>query len=380
MRSAPEESAEPVSDGHDKRRYLGHHLWEYAVVQDLFWIGALIGVAAAGYLLRSVLTPILVAFGLAYVLNPVVRWGEEQARIPRVGSVLAVILLAAAAVVLFAVMLVPPLVSETVELANHVPTYIDGLAEALEFDRLGWGNAMEEVDLSAVEAIPAMTGGAEVGAKVFGLIVSRLVYVAACLILIPVFYFFFAWRFDDSLKQALNLVPRKHRDRVCELAGRMDNAVGNYLRGRIVAMLFLCVGFSLGWWWTGVPYWLALGIGTGLLGIAPWASVIGWPIAILVKYSEAATSAGSTIDWVDVAVWPSIVFHGVQAVENYVITPWIQSRSMSMSPVTVITAILIGGASGGFYGVLLAIPVVGCTKVLWEEVVFPRWEQWASDA
>ena len=65
--------------------------------------------------------------------------------------------------------------------------------------------------------------------------------------------------------------------------------------------------------------------------------------------------------------------------ENYLVTPWIQSESMSMSPVMVITVLLIGGAAAGFYGLLLALPIAGCGQVVWQDVIYPRWEQWAND-
>ena len=47
--------------------------------------------------------------------------------------------------------------------------------------------------------------------------------------------------------------------------------------------------------------------------------------------------------------------------------------------VTVLVVIFIGGAVAGFYGLVLAIPVAACLKILAEELVLPRWKQWASE-
>ena len=51
----------------------GRHLWQIAAVQDVFWMGLAVLVVWCGFLIRDVLNPILIGFGLAYVLNPGVR-------------------------------------------------------------------------------------------------------------------------------------------------------------------------------------------------------------------------------------------------------------------------------------------------------------------
>ncbi|MBX3371736.1 MAG: AI-2E family transporter, partial [Nitrospira sp.] len=60
------------------------------------------------------------------------------------------------------------------------------------------------------------------------------------------------------------------------------------------------------------------------------------------------------------------------------LTPWVQSQSMEMNAVTVLIVVFIGGALGGFYGLLLAIPLAACIKILVQELVLPRLERRAA--
>ncbi len=94
-------------------------------------------------------------------------------------------------------------------------------------------------------------------------------------------------------------------------------------------------------------------------------------MAILLKYLDVLSGAGS-FEWLPIVVWPSLAYLVVQFIESWLLTPWVQSQSMDMSAVTVLIVVFIGGALGGFYGLLLAIPVAACLKILAQELIVPR--------
>jgi predicted PurR-regulated permease PerM len=71
--------------------------------------------------------------------------------------------------------------------------------------------------------------------------------------------------------------------------------------------------------------------------------------------------------WWDVVLWPSAVFVVVAFAEGWILTPWIQSQTMELSALSILLAVLVGGAVGGVLGMLLAIPVTACAKILLEE-------------
>jgi predicted PurR-regulated permease PerM len=158
----------------------------------------------------------------------------------------------------------------------------------------------------------------------------------------------------------------------------MDDAIGQFFRGRLVVSIIMGILLSAGWFVAGVPYWFVLGMLTGILNIVPYLSAVTWPVAIIIKYVDALTGGGETMDFVSIAVWPSAVYAAVQLLENWVLTPLIQSGSTNLSAFTVIVVVFVGASVGGVMGMLFAIPFAACIKILLDEVALPRLRRWAA--
>ncbi|QDT38246.1 AI-2E family transporter [Stratiformator vulcanicus] len=360
----------------------GRHIWEYTVVQDIFWITAIGLLIFAGFLMRAVVVPVLIAFGLAYALNPVVSWVKNTTGQSRSLAAFEVVALLTAIFVGSLVIGVPTTLNEISEFVVKFPEYTGTAVDRIEkLDGPDWlKQSLQQVteDPPKPRQVLGTLGGYT--SEMLGVtlsFISLTFYLLSCLALVPVLVFFFASSLDEWIHSARDLIPSQHRDEVVDIVAKMDNAVGSFLRGRLIAMAFLCVGISLGWLFVGVPYAIVLGLLAGILGAAPFLSYFIWPLAIAFCYAESMTS-GEPIDWLYVFVWPSLVFNAVQIIENYVITPWVQSESMQMRAATVLIVIFMGGSIGGIYGVLLALPLAGCIKVLMMEAVLPRWRSWAE--
>ena len=67
-----------------------------------------------------------------------------------------------------------------------------------------------------------------------------------------------------------------------------------------------------------------------------------------------------------------------KASDDWVLTPWLQGRELDMSFVTIILAVLIGGAVAGLLGMLLAVPSAACVRIYWTEVVKPKLARYAE--
>jgi predicted PurR-regulated permease PerM len=193
-----------------------------------------------------------------------------------------------------------------------------------------------------------------------------------------IFFFVFGWRFNDGLSKLATYLPRHRRERIIAIAMRMDQAVGDFFRGRLLIAAIVGIALSLGWLLTGVPYWFFLGILTGILTIVPYLSLVTWPAAIVLKYVDALTGgSGADAGVLAVLVWPSVVYFVILFLEGWVLTPWIQGNQAHMSAATVLLVVFIGGHVGGVAGLLFSIPIAACIKILFEEVFLPRFRRWA---
>lgn len=362
-------------------------------MRDAFWIAVAVvvtlGAIWLGYELRSIFTPLLIALALAYLFQPVIRWGEHRTRLSRPG-VIALLMLTLTLVGLgLLAWLGPKFVSQLIDLARALPRYITSLAEAYDLDM---AVLHEEARTRAAEIsadpggfIMSILGAVFAGTtRVFGVIgqvIGTSVYVVVSLFLIAVYFFFFAWHFQSILDFFKPFIPASRRERALELLGKMDQTVATFFRARVAIALIMGALFSIGWAIVGVPYWFLLGMASGLLSLVPFASIIGWPLAVLLMWLDTIDRGGGDATafnvWL-VVFWPSFVYITVQAFESWVLTPVIQGRSLNMSVVTILVVVFVGGALGGLYGLILCIPIAACVKILLYEAILPQLRTWAA--
>lgn len=370
--------------GHDAlaKSGLDRHLWEIVAVREVLGIALIAFVLWLGYELRGVFTPVLIALLLAYLVNPLVEIPECRWRIPRPVTITALLILVAIVGTALGAWL-GPIVSEQVQtLAKKTPQYLQRLTHyyGVQVGTVSdqFNTLLTRLQDDPVSVVQPLFLGTSQAFGVIGQVIGTTTQVALVTFLIPIYFFFFSWHFDRMTQTATRLLPVSRKERALMIIGRMDQAVSGFFRGRLVIAVITGMLFGLGWALTDVPYWFLLGIVTGVLNIIPYASAVGWPLAIMLKYLDAVTGSGGSIDWLSIALWPSIPYLLVQFIDGWMLTPWIQSQSTDMSAVTILIVVFIGGAVAGFYGLLLAIPIAACVKILLEELVMPRWEQWAA--
>jgi predicted PurR-regulated permease PerM len=333
------------------------------------------------YALGSVFTPVLFALGLAYLCNPLVTWAETRWHVPRPVMISLLLLLFTAATVGFLAWLGPLLLEQVQMLMRKGPQYLEMIGGYIGIDldeavETLLGPESSNDPLAAMQPIVSGTGQA---LGLLGAVIGTTSYLAVTALLLPIYFFFFAWRFEAISLTLRRLIPTAYRSRTLEIVGKIDDAVMSFFRGRLLVALITGVLYAAGWAWTGVPYWFLLGAGTGLLTIVPYVNAIGWPLAIILKYLDAAANSGS-MDWISLILLPSLPYLVVQFFESWWLTPWIQGRSNDLHPVTVIIVVMAGGVVGGILGLTLAIPAAASMKILLQELVIPRWKEWVSKA
>lgn len=386
------------------------------------------------YATRSVIVPVLIGVGLAYAANPLVRLAHERLRVPRPASAVLIIVILTLILSGLGLYVVPRLAGQLNGFYHNLPSYVDTAASYFEFDlpdavddwiessRQGAGdeagegatpaagtaasssdqpaapaNAAREPGTSnvgdapitenliseATETVDWRTLGVmlaetfDLGLGVIGSAISFTTYLGLAAVVVCFVFVFFVWKFDEVLRWFVPFIPTDHRGRTLDLLGKMDRSVAAFIRGRMIQACALAVVLSFGWWLAGVPYWLLLGVAGGLLNLIPYAAVVSWPLAVLLAWLEATGGAGSGFAW-QAIVWPTAVYMGGQLLDGWVVEPLVQGKATNLDPLTVLLAVLIGGALAGLLGLMLAIPVTACAKILAQEELLPRLRRWAE--
>ena len=206
--------------------------------------------------------------------------------------------------------------------------------------------------------------------------VSSIAYIGFTLFLTAFFFYFVSSGYGKFLEFSGKFIPDDHREMTLDLLKKFDAVVSGFIRGRLTIAFIQSVVFSLGYWLIGVPAPVLLGVAVAVLSIVPYAALVGIPVSIALLWLESRTGFRGEIWW---TVGAPVGFYFIgQALDDYVWTPLIQGKSTGMDTPTILFATLAGGALMGVYGLLLAIPLAACLKILLQEVFWPRFQEWIA--
>lgn len=366
------------------------HLWDYTWARDLVILLAIVVLIYLTYRIRSVTVPVLLGLVLAYVFNPLITWAHARWRLSRLMSTVVVMLTAGLAALLAALIVLPlayyqlaNLVNRIAEYVRYISTrltpYIDTLNErarttlaqddqTLSQQLLDW---LAQVDMEQIKTLLLRSlnlGFDAVGAV--GAAINFATYITLSLIIIGFCFFYFSWRFDRIVAWFEQWIPPANKQWTIEIISRMDRTIAAFIRGRLIQALVMGCVLSVGWYFAGVPYWLLLGLLSGLFNLVPFMAVLGWVAAVSLALVDHLAGGGTFSVWV--VIWPTVVYAMAQALDGWVVEPIVQGKATDLDPLMVLLAVFAGGALAGLLGLLLAIPVAACVKILCQEVVFPQ--------
>ncbi len=390
------------------------HIWQVQAVRDVLIVALIVVAIWAGYALRFVTVPLLLAFALAYLVEPLVRWICSVFRLSRPVAVGLILGSCGVAVVVAGLLFVPMVVRQSSEFvasvrAGQFDRWIDRAQDVLpkefrdEVMRVReWVKPLTATDGVSVHAngelplrVPlapepppqaplvsdstisqAIMSPATQAALWRLLDFSGLIFAA---MLIPFYFWFFSNGFPSAIEFLGSLVPDTRKATIFRLAAEMDAAVAGFVRGRILIAAGMGVMFAAGWWINGVPYALTLGLLAGLLSIVPYlGAVVVVPAVAILAASQLAQPEADRMAWYWIVGGPPLVFVIVQSIEGYLLTPIFAGRATNLGPVSIFVAVLAGASVAGLYGMLLAIPVAACAKILIRETVMPPLRNWAA--
>ncbi|QQE11171.1 AI-2E family transporter [Planctomycetota bacterium] len=216
----------------------------------------------------------------------------------------------------------------------------------------------------------------------FGVIASTLgfaSYLALSAGIIVFAFFFFVWKFQAMIDWFVPFIPHTYKDQTLDMLKKMDASIAAFIRGRLIQMSIITVVLAVGWSICGVPFWLLLAIIGGLLNLIPYAPVLIWPTVILTTYLTALSGDAvaplvedGSMNYLAIFLWPSLVYFIAQGLDGWVVEPLVQGKATNLDPLTVMIVVLLGAAILGILGMLIAIPVAACVKIVSSEILLPK--------
>jgi predicted PurR-regulated permease PerM len=328
-----------------------------------YMVSAILLGAYVVYWLRDVLTPIFLAFSLAYLLDPLVDRLEAW-HVPRPAGIAIVLVGTLGAVALFLGLVIPGIAADVAGVIRELPQQLAALWATLTpwLEQRGievphsateWTERLSTYTSDIASSILAPAGNA-LGSLLGGAL-SVLGSVAAALVVL-VLAVYLLNDFDRLTTALTELIPRRWRGVVTRYAGDIDRMLSHFLRGQLTVMAILAVLYSGAYALLGVRLAVPIGIVAGILNFIPY---LGSGFALVAGLLMSLLDGWDLWQLVGVV----LAYTAVQTLEGFVITPRIVGHTVGLPEIWVLVALFVGGELFGFLGVLLAVPAAAVAKI-----------------
>ena len=318
--------------------------------------GLLLGVAITLWVIwisHRVLTWVAVAAFLALALDPAVRALEKRG-LGR-GSAVAVIFVTAIALLsLLGALLIPPLVDQVQGLVDATPGYVEDVTAGrgpLGFLERDYHIVERVRQATARQGSPDLVDGAGTVVAVGRSIITGVVAVVTILFLT----LFMVLEGPKWTERAYSLMTPESQTRWRAVGHRIAQTISGYVTGNLLISLIAGLASTIVLVVLGVPFALALGLTVAVLDLIPLAGATLAAILLVTVGFLTSVTAGIVL---------LVFFILYQQVENHVLQPLVYGRTVQLSPLVVLIAILVGTEVAGILGALGAIPIAGTIQIL----------------
>ncbi|TNF57770.1 MAG: AI-2E family transporter [Rhodobacteraceae bacterium] len=322
-----------------------------------YWGLAAAVFVAVLWLLGDVLLPFVLGGAIAYFLDPVADRLERMG-LSRVAATATITILAVLIFVLMALLVIPTLVAQSIQLFNTAPQLFQDLRTFLteRFPSvLDNGSTLHQSLIAIGETIR------ERGGELLNTVLSSAMSVLNIVILLivaPVVAVYLLLDWDRMIARIDSLLPLDHAPTVRRLAAEIDHTLASFIRGMGTVCLILGTYYAIALMLVGLQFGLVVGFVAGLVTFIPYlGALIGGALAIGLGLFQFWG------DWVSLGLVAGIFVIG-QVVEGNVLTPKLVGGSVGLHPVWLILALSVFGALFGFVGMLIAVPVAASLGVL----------------
>ena len=308
------------------------------------------------YSVRIVLPLFILAFVLAYLLNPLVT-NLEKKGFTRSLAILIVYASVLGGIALIAVYAFPAIAKEIDKFSQMLPALIMQMQESLnnfyeDYQRVQIPESIRQVIDDTISSIEQfLIASLDAFAEKVLVILSGLVII----LISPILAFYILKDKNVLGERIMELFPIKTRRELSHLWKEIDRVLIKFIRGHLLIAFLVGLMMAIGLSIIGVPFAILLGIIAGLLDLIPYfGPILGALPAIVIALLESPVKA----------LYVLLLMLLVQQIESNILTPKILGESVGLHPLTVIFVVLAGGHLFGLLGLLLAVPVTAVGRIV----------------
>ncbi|WP_028910032.1 AI-2E family transporter [Prevotella sp. AGR2160] len=338
------------------------------------WVGIALLVGAVFFIVRylsSVLLPFFIAWFLAYLLYPIVKFVENKLHVHvRALSIIITLIFVIAIIGGIFYLIVPPMIDQAGRFQDvltrwlHHTTHTNNITAVVK----NWISANQwqiEHFLKSKDFSDALKTAMPKVFAVLGQTASVVISIVTSLITL-LYMFFILMDYEYLTTNWIRIFPKKNRPFWHELAQDVEKELNNYIRGQGMVALILGIMFCVGFTIIDFPMAIGLGILIGILDLVPYLHTFALiPTAFLAMLKAADTGENFWIIFGSAV----LVFIIVQIITDMVVTPKVMGKAMGLNPAILLLSLSVWGAILGFIGLIVALPLTTLIMAYWQRYV-----------
>lgn len=326
-------------------------------------IGVIIAVGIIMLLnrLSGALTPFFLAWLIAYMLFPMVKFFQYRCRMKyRIVGILCAFLVVSLVAWMAFMLVVPPMIEESLRVKDMLVTYVYNEAHINNIPALAQDYLKDYLKAEKIQEI-VMQGSfmeviKQVAPRIWDAIAQSINMLSSLLSLTMVFLYtlFILLDYEQISKNWQGLIPEKGRKFAVQLVADIEEGMNKYFRGQ--AKVAFCVGvlFSIGFLIIDFPLAIGLGMMIGAFNMVPYLQIVGLvPTVILAIVKSADTGQNF---WV-ILLMALAVFAIVQVIQDTFLTPKIMGKVMGLNSAIILLSLSVWGSLLGVLGMIIALPL-----------------------
>lgn len=347
-------------------------------VRGLIGVIVIVGIIMLLSRLSGVLTPFFLAWLIAYILFPMVKFFQYRCRMKyRFLGILCTFIVVGALLTGLFFLVVPPMIEESIHVKDLL---VDYLSHSSTFSNIP--NAIQKflrdhLTIEEIKRIVTQEGFIEAikmtVPKAWNVVTQSIGVVTGVLsmTMMLLYTLFILIDYEKICSGWPNLLPAQYRQFAVQLMKDIEDGMNKYFRGQ--ALVALCVGilFSIGFLIIGFPMAIGLGLFIGLLNMVPYLQLVGFIPTILLAIVKAAETGENF--WF-VLLTAFIVFGVVQLIQDSFLTPKIMGKVTGLNSAIILLSLSIWGSLLGVLGMIIALPMTTLLLTYYQRYVIRKQE------
>lgn len=330
-------------------------------VRGILGVIVVVGILALLNRLSSVLVPFFLAWLLAYLLFPLVKFFQYRCRLKyRIVAILLSFLLSGSVLTGVFLLMIPPIIEEGGRVADLIVEYVQTNETVSNIPHLVQEFIHEKVDIEQVKKLVTQDGFIDTVKstipKVWAVVAQSISVVSSVfsLTMVLLYTLFILIDYEELTSGWARLLPRRYRPFAKRLVADVEDSMNRYFRGQ--AIVALCVGilFSIGFLIIGFPMAIGLGLFIGLLNMVPYLQLVGFIPTIILAIVKAADTGQNF--WL-ILLMALAVFAVVQVIQDTFLTPKIMGQVTGLNSAIILLSLSIWGSLLGILGMIIALPM-----------------------